>query len=123
MVLGPGGPRPIARRRMTGDDRSMDGIQPYAGGNRPLVATVHPSAPSPSSVKTASDYLRAIRRRIWLVLAIAIPIATGGTLMVLRLQPVYQVSATIEIKAPQVDPAVEHLVTRGGMGRGQANDE
>ena len=47
----------------------MDGIQTYAGTARPLVATLHPPGASPSAVKAPSDYLRAIRRRIWLVLA------------------------------------------------------
>jgi succinoglycan biosynthesis transport protein ExoP len=100
----------------------MDGIQPYAGGSRPVVATVHPPGASPSSVKVASDYLRAIRRRIWLALAVAIPIATAGTLFVLRLPPVYMVSASIEIKPPRVDPAVAQLIN-GEMGRGDSTDE
>ena len=60
----------------------------------------------PASVKTPSDYVRAVRRRIWLVLIIAIPIATTGTLIVLRMQAIYQVTARIEIKAPQVDPTI-----------------
>ena len=101
----------------------MDGIQPHAGSPRPLVATVHPSGPSPASVKTASDYLRAIRRRIWLALAVAIPIATAGTLYVLRMPPVYLVTARIEVKPPKVDPVVRDLITRGGMGHGEAADE
>ena len=101
----------------------MDGIQPYAGSPRPLVAAVHPSGPSPASVKAASDYLRAIRRRIWLVLAVAIPIATAGTLYVLRMQAVYLVSARIEIKPPQVDPAIAQIVGRGDMARGESADE
>ena len=101
----------------------MDGIQPYAGSPRPLVAAVHASAPSPASVKTASDYLRAIRRRVWLALAVAIPLATAGTLYVLRMQPVYLVTARIEVKPPKVDPAVKQLVTRGDVGQGDATDE
>ena len=101
----------------------MDGIQPYAGAPRPLVATVHPPGPSPASVKTPSDYLRAIRRRIWLVLAVAIPIATAGTLYVLRMQPIYSVSATIEIKPPRVDPLIQGLISRGEASRGEATDE
>src|SRR4051794_9512685 len=100
----------------------MDGIQPIAGAARPLVATVHAPSPSPSAVKTPSDYLRAVRRRIWLVLAVAIRVGTAGTLYVLRMQPVYSVSASIEIKAPKVDPLVAQLVA-GEMGRGEGPDE
>ena len=101
----------------------MDGIQTYAGGQRPLVAAVHPPGPSPSAAKAPSDYLRAIRRRIWLVLAVAIPVATAGTLHVLRMQPVYSVSASIEIKPPRVDPLIKGLLTRGDVGNGDASDE
>ncbi len=101
----------------------MDGIQPYAGGPRPLVAAVHPPASSASAAKTPSDYLRAVRRRIWLVLAVAIPLATLGTLHVLRMQPVYSVSASIEIKQPRVDPTIRDLIARGGVGAGEGTDE
>ena len=97
----------------------MDGIQPYGAGARPLVAHVHsPTPPPPSAVKSPSDYLRAIRRRIWLALAIAIPVASAGTLYVLRMAPVYAVTASIEIKPPKVDPAIASLVTHGEVGRG-----
>ena len=98
----------------------MDGIQPYAAGPRPLVATVHSPSPSPSAVKTPSDYLRAIRRRFWLALTVAIPVATAGTLYVLRMPPVYSVTASIEIKPPKVDPAVASLMPHGELGRGDA---
>ncbi len=100
----------------------MDGIQPYAGGPRPLV-TVHPTGPSPASVKTPSDYLRAIRRRIWLALAVAIPIATAGTLYVLRMPATYLVTARIEIKAPKIDSHIAMIVTEGELSRGDATDE
>ena len=102
----------------------MDGIQPYAGGARPPVATIHAPASPPPAAKLASDYLRAIRRRIWLALAVAIPIATAGTLSVLRMQPVYSVQAVIEIKPPKIDPALASIITHGEVGRGDpAADE
>jgi succinoglycan biosynthesis transport protein ExoP len=102
----------------------MDGIQPYAGGPRPLVH-VHPAGPSPASVKTPSDYLRAIRRRIALVLAVAIPLATAGTLYVLRMPATYLVTARIEVKAPKVDINIARIVSRGDLtaGGGDAADE
>ena len=101
----------------------MDGIQPHVGGPRPLVATVHSGGASPSSVKSASDYVRAIRRRIWLILAVAIPIATAGTLFVLRLQPVYSVTASIEIKPPRVDPIITGILSNNDSVRGDVTDE
>src|ERR1700733_4910330 len=101
----------------------MDGIQSYAGGSRSLVATVHSCGASPSSIKSASDYVRAIRRRIWLVLAIAIPVATAGTLLVLRLQPVYMVTAWIEIKPPRVDPIITGILSNGDASKGDMTDE
>jgi polysaccharide biosynthesis transport protein len=100
----------------------MDGIQPYAGGPRSLV-TVHPTGPSPASVKTPSDYLRAIRQRVALVLAIAIPMATAGTLFVLRMPATYLVTARIEIKEPKIDDQIAIIVTHGELSRGHADDE
>ncbi len=103
----------------------MDGIQTYSPtshppGPRPIVATVHGShANHPgggtSGVKQPSDYLRAVRRRIWLVLLIAIPIASAGTLLVLRLPAIYSVAAQITIEAPKTDPAIRSLVGSGEM--------
>ena len=80
----------------------MDAIQTYRG---------HPAAPSPqrpthpatalpvnpAAAKVASDYLRALRRRIWMVLAVAVPLAVLGCLYALRMPPVYLVKAEIEI--------------------------
>jgi len=104
----------------------MDGIQQYAGPGRPLVAAVHPHAgPAPSAAKTPANYLRAARRRVWLALAVAIPLGTAGTLFVLRMPAVYSVTATIEIKPPQVDPAVARLVSAGevSLGGGAADEK
>ena len=66
----------------------MDGIQPYAAPTRPP-AVAHPfpypspysytpphpqGVPNPAAVKTPSDYVRALRRRVWLVLMVAVRI-------------------------------------------------
>jgi len=105
----------------------MDGIQSYSAASyprgqvdpRPIVATVHaPHAASggaASGGKQASDYLRAVRRRIWLVFLVAIPIASGGTLLVLRMPAIYSVAAQITIEAPKSDPAIRSLVGSGEM--------
>ena len=62
----------------------MDGIQPLHGAT-PRPAGLRPARPftpthDPTPVKTPSDYLRALRRRVWLVLAIGVPlsVARGG---------------------------------------------
>ncbi len=102
----------------------MDGIQAYSPAShpqtRPIVATVHgptghfgggPAA----AIKTASDYLGAIRRRIWLVLLVAIPLASAGTLLVLRLPAIYSVTAQLTIEPPKTDPAIRNLVGSGEM--------
>ncbi len=72
----------------------------------------------------ASDYLRAIRRRIaagpW---PVAIPIATAGTLYVLRMPATYLVTARIEIKAPKIDSHIAMIVTEGELSRADATDE
>ena len=101
----------------------MDGIQAYAGGHRPQTVAVHSAGPSPASIKGPGDYLRAVRRRIWLILAVALPVGTAGTLVVLRLPPVYKVTSRIEIKAPKVDPAIAQIVSRGETMRSDSTDE
>jgi succinoglycan biosynthesis transport protein ExoP len=101
----------------------MDGIQPYPGGSRPLVTVHQPHGPSPAAIKGASDYLRAVRRRIWLVLALALPLATAGTLFVLRLPATYLVTARIEVKPPKIDQQIALILTKGELSRTDATDE
>ena len=109
----------------------MDGIQTYnasalaaapaqtlAATSPPIVATVHgPSGPHPgfnaAAVKLPTDYLQAIRRRIWLVLLVALPLASVATLLVLRLPPIYSVTAVISVEPPKTDPAIRNLVGSG----------
>ena len=105
----------------------MDGIQTYSATNhpaqpssaRPIVATVHAPTGHPggnaSAVKLPSDYLQAIRKRIWLALLIAIPIASAGTLVVLRMPAIYSVTAMMSIEPPKTDPAIRNLVGSGEM--------
>ena len=109
----------------------MDGIQTYNATTAtqapapahthfgpPIVATVHGpsghhSGPNASAVKLPTDYLHAIRRRIWLVLLVALPLAAVGTLLVLRLPPIYSVTAVITVEPPKTDPAIRNLVGSG----------
>jgi capsular exopolysaccharide synthesis family protein len=92
----------------------MDGIQTYRGSaatpnsirSGAAALTVNPSA-----VKTASNYFKALRRRFWMVLAIAVPLAISSSIVVLRLPPVYLVKAEIEINPPEVPPELSTLVS------------
>ncbi|HEY2154632.1 MAG TPA: polysaccharide biosynthesis tyrosine autokinase [Isosphaeraceae bacterium] len=95
----------------------MDGIQPYAGAPHPAHNTApsvapHPAAgphyatshPSPTlPVKTTGDYLRAIRRKAWLVVAVGVLVSVAGTLVVLRMPAVYRATAEVTIEPPRYD--------------------
>jgi capsular exopolysaccharide synthesis family protein len=97
---------------------SMDGIQSYRGTTPapPSVGSRH-SAPLPAAVlnseaaKTSADYVRALRRRFWMVLAVAVPLAVTSSILVLRLPPVYQAKAEIEINPPDINPVLSALVS------------
>ncbi|HEV3121549.1 MAG TPA: Wzz/FepE/Etk N-terminal domain-containing protein, partial [Isosphaeraceae bacterium] len=92
----------------------MDGIQPYPGQPGTLhlrqPAWQHHWAP----LKSASDYFRALRRRCWLVALVAILVGVAGTLWVLRLPPVYRVSAQVLIEPPQFDLHLAGIVANDG---------
>lgn len=97
----------------------MDEIQTYRGmpatpsTNRfaPGGSVIHPVPAGPAPVKSSSDYLRALRRRIWMVLAVSVPLAILGCIVALRLPPVYQVKAEVEINPPEYDEALSALVS------------
>src|SRR5690349_3887273 len=105
----------------------MDAIPSYRGTPAqavpasPLRAVAAPLPANPAAIKTTSDYLRALRRRIWMVLAVAVPMATLACTYVLRMKAVYKVTAEIEINAPDYDPAVAALVTHE-IGRRDAGN-
>ncbi len=103
----------------------MDGIQPYAGAPRPATYTTHsPQAfgfgPPLTHVgtldavpsKTPADYLRAIKRRAWLVLAIGVLVSTCGALLVLRMPAVYRTIAEVTIEPPGVDKYLTGIISR-----------
>ncbi len=83
-------------------------------GIAPRSATAPAPAPlmvNPAAVKTTSNYLRALRRRFWMVLAISVPLAIGAAILVLKMPPVYLAKTEIEINPPEIDPALSALVT------------
>ena len=93
----------------------MDGIQAYKGDPGPASTSRHPQGATPhagipAAVKTTSDYVQALRRRFWLALAVAAPMAITTSIMVLRLPAVYQAKAEIEINPPEIDPWLSSLV-------------
>jgi polysaccharide biosynthesis transport protein len=92
----------------------MDGIQVHKGYATP--ATSVKSAPvelvmNPAAVKTTSHYIRALRRRIWMVLSIAVPLAIASSIVVLKLPPVYMAKGELEINPPAIDPELSALMT------------
>jgi len=94
----------------------MDGIQACKGYPAPPDRSRSAPAPSPlainpAAVKTTSNYIRALRRRFWMVLAVAVPLAIASSIMVLKLPPVYMAKAEIEINPPEIDPALSTLVS------------
>ena len=94
----------------------MDGIQPYVapGPPRPAMSPghAHPHVHAGgATAKTPSDYLRAMRRRAWLVLAVGVPLAVLGSLWVVRQPNVYRATTQIQIEAPQFDPVLTTLLS------------
>ena len=92
----------------------MDEIRTYKGypaPPSPLRAAPTSLAINPAAVKTTSNYVRALRRRVWAVLALAVPLAIAVSIYVLRLPPVYLAKAEIEIHPPEYDPVLSTLVS------------
>ena len=92
----------------------MDGIQVHKGFAAP--ATSGKSAPpalamNPAAVKTTSHYLRALSRRFWMVLMIAVPMAIASSILMLRLPSVYLARGEIEINPPVIDPVLSALMS------------
>jgi succinoglycan biosynthesis transport protein ExoP len=103
----------------------MDGIQPYAGAPRPVAYPVHPSHGfgfGPPTVppgshdaipsKSPSDYIRAIRRRSWLVVSIALLVSVAGALLVLRMPAVYKTAALVTIEPPSYDQFLMSIISK-----------
>ncbi len=92
----------------------MDAIQTYRGNAAPpspVRPVPGPLVVNPAAEKTASNYLRALKRRVWMVLAVAVPLAVLGCIYSLRVAPVYIVKAEIEINAPDYDEVLSTLVS------------
>ncbi len=118
----------------------MDGLVPYASGpplrpsTAPLTAHAHAHAVhyavGHSSgeehnplAKTPADYLRAVRQRFWVVLAVAAPIIVGATLLVLRMPAVYQVTAEVIIEPPRPNSSVISIVNPNLAPKSEDGDD
>ena len=66
---------------------------------------------NPAAVKTTSHYLRALSRRFWMVLMIAVPLAIASSILILRLPSVYLARGEIEINPPVIDPVLSALMS------------
>lgn len=87
----------------------MDGIQPYSGSSRTSGAPATP--PNPTLTKVPADYLRALRRRIWLIVSIGVPLSVTASVISVRQPSIYQAKAEIMIEAPEYDPVLSTLVS------------
>ncbi len=100
----------------------MDGIVPFrdhpaASAPSPSVSRhAHMALPAPlpinpAAVKTPSDYIRAMRRRLWLILAVAVPMAIATSIWALKQPKIYQARADITIDPPEFNPMLSTLVS------------
>ena len=87
----------------------MDGIQPYAGA--PRSSSLATLSINPTLTKAPADYFRAVRRRVWLVLAVGVPLTVGAAVFTLRQPAVYRASAQIFVEPPRYDEVLSALVS------------
>jgi succinoglycan biosynthesis transport protein ExoP len=106
----------------------VDGIQAYKGDaappstSRPSITGALPAV-NPAAVKSTSNYLTALKRRFWVVLAVAVPMAITTSILALKQPAVYMVRAEIEINPPDVDPWLSTLVATEGGGHREASSQ
>jgi polysaccharide biosynthesis transport protein len=98
----------------------MDGIQPITDRTGAGLHVRPPGWPHPhlahAQAKSGSDYLRALWRRIWLVVLIALAVGVPGAVWTIRLPAIYRVSAQIMIEPPQFDHILAGIISQE-MGR------
>ena len=104
----------------------MDGIQPFTGHHQPAryahpaqsFGPVHPGAgihyghtgTQMLPAKTPGDYLRAVRRRVWQVVAVGVLLSVAGTLLVLRMPAIYRSTAEVTIEPPRYDHFLSRII-------------
>ncbi|WP_210420352.1 GumC family protein [Aquisphaera giovannonii] len=77
-------------------------------------ATAHAPVPAfnPAASKGPADYLRAVRRRFWMVLVVAVPMAALSSAWALRQPKIYRAVAEITIDSPEINPMLSALVSK-----------
>ncbi|HEU5116026.1 MAG TPA: hypothetical protein VFT74_05050, partial [Isosphaeraceae bacterium] len=88
-------------------------IRPYGGGSSTPSLPSTPAQVVPISTalpKSASDFGRALKRRIWLVLAVGLIVSLTGSAFIVRMPAIFQASAEIEIEPPQFDRALMVII-------------
>jgi len=83
------------------------------GGFSATPLQAHPGALGPdlAAVKTPAHYVAAAWRRIWLILAIAVPLSILTSIHALRQPKIYQAKAEIKVEPPHYDQALSTLVS------------
>lgn len=95
--------------------------QPFAP---PAAATrIALGMPSGPPAKTTADYLRAVRKRAWLVLAIALLVIPPGAIQVLKQPDRYRVFARIRLEPPHFDERVATILPHSGVGQASRESE
>jgi capsular exopolysaccharide synthesis family protein len=101
----------------------MDGLQPYPAPGRAAWSPPATSAFTTAAnddvgpAKTPADYIRAVHRRVWLVLAVAVPLSVAVAIVAMKQRSIYRAAAEITIDPPQYDPALAALVSHELGGR------
>lgn len=92
----------------------MDGIQHYLAPSPSPMSARPPAvaaAANPTVSKAPADYVRALRRRVWLVVLIGLPLSVVAAVWAVRQPSVYQAKTSIMIEPPSVVSAVAALVS------------
>jgi succinoglycan biosynthesis transport protein ExoP len=92
-------------------------IQPFGPPGAVALGRALTNAPAGPPPKGAGDYLRALKRRLWLVVLVALGVILPGSAYVLRRPNIYRVFSSIRIEPPVFDERVATIVPHAGVGQ------
>lgn len=99
-------------------ERTLNTMQQAMGAlathSRPASPTVAP--------KGAQDYIRAVRRRSWIVLGLFLLTLIPGIIYALRKPPIYRAEAVLKVALLQNDPALSQLLPHQVAGKTDSSD-
>lgn len=109
----------------------MDGIMPLRANPAASLSlnqhqSLAPHVPTPvnlAAIKTPAHYLTAMRRRVWLILAIAVPLAITTSILALRAPRIYEARAEITIEPPELNPLLQTLLAHEVGRHDSVNNE